>query len=304
MIQYFIHEKIDKQKWDDCIEKSVNGLVYAYSWYLDNVASEQWDALVLNDYEAVFPLVWNKKFGIEYLYPPAFSQQLGLFSNGHISENLLDDFLNQIPEKFLYAEINLNFLNKTSHKDFKISQRITHHLELIEDYIFISKNYSDNTKRNIKKAEKNNLQIAKNIKPESLIDLFRKNQGGKISDIKEKNYFALARIMYQSVHKNSGEINGVFDEKNNLIAGGFFIKSNNKIINLFPSTNEKARENGAMFLLIDNLIKENAGKNLILDFEGSMIESIARFYKRFGAKEISYLQIKRNRLPWFIRWIK
>jgi len=42
--------------------------------------ADQWDALVLNDYEAVMPLTWNKKYGIHYLFQPFFCASLGVFA--------------------------------------------------------------------------------------------------------------------------------------------------------------------------------------------------------------------------------
>lgn len=303
MINYIPYENINKQKWDACIDNSVNGIIYAYSWYLDNVC-EHWDALVADDYEAVFPLVWNKKFGVYYLYPPYFSQQLGLFSNRQLSSGLLNVFLKLIPKKFRYFEIYLNTFIKPESSELKIVPRITYHLELIQEYESIYKNYSDNIKRNLKKAEKNNLQLVKNLKPEMLVELFQKNQGVQLKKINKTHYYSLMRIMYLLMHKGMGEIIGVYDGNNNLCAGGFFTRNHHKIINLFPATNDKARDIGAMFLLLDNLIKDNSAKNLILDFEGSMIESIARVYKGFGGKEINYWMIKKNELPWYMRIMK
>jgi hypothetical protein len=77
-IQYLSNQQIDKTKWDHCIDNAGNGLIYAYSFYLDNMA-KNWDALVLNDYEAVMPLTWNKKYGIHYLYQPFFDGSIGSF---------------------------------------------------------------------------------------------------------------------------------------------------------------------------------------------------------------------------------
>ena len=54
-IQYLLHYEIDKSKWDKCINGADNGLIYGYSFYLDHMA-KHWDALVLNDYEAIMPL--------------------------------------------------------------------------------------------------------------------------------------------------------------------------------------------------------------------------------------------------------
>src|SRR5258705_11018399 len=97
-IQYLAHKDIDKNKWDRCIDSAGNGLIYAYSFYLDCMAMN-WDALVLNDYEAVMPLTWKKKYGIHYLYQPFLTAQLGLFGN-QINPNLFEIFLNAIPDKF------------------------------------------------------------------------------------------------------------------------------------------------------------------------------------------------------------
>ena len=54
-IAYLSNKNIDKQKWDRCIDMASNGLIYAYSFYLDAM-SKHWDALILNDYEIVMPL--------------------------------------------------------------------------------------------------------------------------------------------------------------------------------------------------------------------------------------------------------
>ncbi|HSQ44739.1 MAG TPA: hypothetical protein VLM16_07060, partial [Ginsengibacter sp.] len=79
-ISYLPQANIDKQKWDRCIDAAPNGLIYAYSFYLDAM-SKNWDALILNDYEIVMPLTWNKKYGVYYLYQPFFTKALGIFGN-------------------------------------------------------------------------------------------------------------------------------------------------------------------------------------------------------------------------------
>src|SRR5690348_11211121 len=108
-IQYLKNDQINKQLWDECIDKTDNGLIYAYSFYLDQMA-DNWDALVLNNYEAVMPLPWRKKFGIYYLYQPFLTAQLGLFGNA-ISGELLQKFLQAIPSKFRLWEFSLNHQN-------------------------------------------------------------------------------------------------------------------------------------------------------------------------------------------------
>jgi hypothetical protein len=41
-----------------------------------------------------------------------------------------------------------------------------------------------------------------------------------------------------------------------------------------------------------------------LSFEGAVNPSLARFYRGFGAREVVYLQIRKNRLPLLFRWLK
>src|SRR5215212_843413 len=99
-IQYFTQQEIDKRKWDACIGQANNGLVYGYSYYLDHMA-KHWDALVLNDYEAVMPLTWNRKYGFYYIYQPFACALLGVFGKG-VNASLLHTFLTAIPRRFKY----------------------------------------------------------------------------------------------------------------------------------------------------------------------------------------------------------
>ena len=96
-ISYLTQANIDKSKWDRCIDTAENGLIYAYSFYLDAM-SENWDALIVNDYEMVMPLTWKKKYTIYYLYQPVFTASLGIFGN-NISAEMVKSFLEKIPVK-------------------------------------------------------------------------------------------------------------------------------------------------------------------------------------------------------------
>jgi hypothetical protein len=309
MITYLTHSKIDKNKWDDCIHDSINGIAYAYAWYLDFVCPG-WEALIENDYESVFPLTKNKKYGIEYLFPPFFTQQLGLFSKNTISREKLNHFLTSIPEKFRFIEVNLNASNNFDTPGFIQKKNLTHHLNLNTSYENIFKNYSENLKRNLKKAGKYHQSVISDVDPKKIIKLFRDNKGKNIRKWKDKNYDGLLKIIETAQQKNLVEIYGATTQnqkpgtRNHLMAGAFFVESNGKTIFIFSGSNEEAKEKSSMPLLIDTFIKDHAKKKIILDFEGSNDSNLARFYKSFGAEEIVYLQIKKNTLPLPIKWIK
>jgi len=297
MIRYIKHKDVDTEKWDGCLKQSINGIIYAYSWYLD-IVCEEWDALVEDDYDSVFPLVRRKKFGINYIYPPFFTQQLGVFSKKILSKEKVDNFLKAIPGEFKYAEINLNTFNKVDQVTFKSYANKNFELDLINTYDDIKANYSKNLKRNLKKADNMGYTIVKNIKPEDIILLFRENRGKGLKSYKENDYFNLKRLVYSLIYKRKAEVRAVYSSRNDLYAGAIFVKANNKSIFLFSALSPEGRENNAMPFLIDSYIKENSSSNIVFDFEGSNDLNLARFYQSFGSKECSYYKVKINTMKW------
>jgi len=303
MIRFLDHQDIDKEKWDQCIRQTPNGNVYAFSWYLDRVC-KNWKALVKNDYETVFPLTQGKKYGIQYLYQPYFAQQLGVFSKGKINSSTVERFLDIISARYKFFEIVLNVSNPVDSSKYEKKKNRTFELDLAGSYDDICNQYSENTKRNVAKALKNQIIIKKESDIEELIGLFRNNLGKKIKKIKTIHYNNLRSVMLEGLTRKLGEVYAAYGSDGNYYAGAYFLFSMDRFIFLFSASSPESRENGAMFLLIDNFIKEKAGDNFLLDFQGSNIESLARFYRGFGSKPMEYLSIRQNKLPWPVRVLK
>jgi hypothetical protein len=300
MISYLQHSEIDKSKWDETVSRSVNGIIYARSWYLD-IVSPGWDALVEDDYKAVFPLTHNRKFGVGYLYQPFFTQQLGLFTRDHLTEKLVNDFLQSIPPKFRFAEIHLNSMNKVDPGCYSVESRINLELDLIDTYENLRRNYDQNAKRNLKKAFDSGIAIRHKVEPDELITLFRENYGKKEGKLKFKDYEVIRKLMVYCLKKRYGLILGAFLPDGKLCAAVFFLLDQNRLIFHFAASTKNARDTGAMFFLVDSFIREQSEKTMTLDFEGSNDTNVARFYKSFGARECNYYMIRINRLPWIAR---
>ncbi len=291
-IKYLQHHEIDKFKWDRCVNKSFNGIIYAYSWYLD-IVSKGWDAIVDGDYEAVFPITHNKKFGFNYLYQPFFTQQLGVFSVKKLTQDITNVFIEAIPSKYKLIEINLNTFNKFSTNSFRSKLNDNYELDLIPSYDSIYRAYSSNTKRNIKNALRNNVTITVGVNPQDVINIFRRNKGRFVSGLASKQYVLLLELIKKLIYMGKAQVWGAYDNRKKLCAGVFF-----------SATNKDAKNNGAMSLLIDRYISKNSESNLTLDFEGSNNANLARFYASFGSKKCTYLSVRKNNLPWFIKWLK
>jgi len=295
MIRFLQHDMIDKSQWDDCISRAVNGNLNACSWYLD-IVCPGWCALVENDYEKVFPLPVFSRAGIKYCMQPYFTQQLGLFYRSLSSGQDLQNFLDQIPAEFRYIDICLNTSNRIT-SGSAVKEMINLELDLISDYGKITSSYQNNLQRNLKKANGNKLTVSQNLRPEEVIDLFRINKGQEFKHLNDKQYVLIQRIAYESIHRGTGEIWGAYDEYNQLTAGILWVRSHAKAIFLFSAVSSEGKKLNAMPWLIDAFIKENAGKPVTLDFEGSNNPGLARFYSSFGAKKVVYQQFTRNSLP-------
>jgi len=300
MIYYIRHNDNDKDRWDECIQQAVNSRVFAYSWYLD-IVSPGWDALVDEKWESVFPLTHRRKGGINYLFQPFFTQQLGLFSRVHLTGVLLNDFLTAIPEKFRFVEIHLNALNKPDPFKFKIQPRLNHELDLINTYENLLSNFSQNTRRNIHKALESGVTIGRKVEIDELISLFRENFGKEEGVLRFSDYVTLRKLLEHAQKKDMGRVTGAYSADGSLSAAAFFLKDYARVYYLFAASAPEARENGAMFLLIDHFIRENSLQRLTLDFEGGNDPGLGRFYKSFGAKESTYYQLRIDHLFWPVK---
>ena len=107
--------------------------------------------------------------------------------------------------------------------------------------------------------------------------------------------------MTQSLERGVGQLLGAYTQRNELCAAAFFLISNGKAIYLLASSGKEGLEQRAMFALVDHFINIHSETPLILDFEGSDIESIARFYKGFGAMPCEYNRLVINRLPLILK---
>ena len=301
-ITYVTYQHIDKRKWYNCIDESPNGLVYAYSFYLDEMA-DNWDALVLNDYEAVMPLTWRRKYNIHYLYQPFFCASLGIFSKQKITAGTVNSFLQAVPVKFKYWDISLNHANNFLLPEFGMYERMNYVLSLNKPYEEIYASFRTNIKRNIKKAEELRCTVEKNINLTDILVL-SKDILQAVSPIEEEDYNNFAEL-YKILFAKEKAVNyAVYSAQKELLASCVFFFSHNRAYYILVGNHPNGKTVGASHLLINAFIKDYAGKNLLLDFEGSDIRNLAFFYSSFGAVEEKYAAVKLNRLSKLFRWMK
>jgi len=281
MISYLKRHELDEDKYNSCIKLAVNSRIYAYSWYLDTV-SDHWDVLVLNDYEAVMPLPWKSKYFIKYIYPPAWTQQLGVFSKCIIDDSLIQEFIHLIPKKFKKVTIQFNSGNGVSFK--KTTARTNYILPLYKPYERLLSSFKNNRTYSINLAKRNDLTV-KNCSFNELLKISNEKDAYKIS----KNAIESLKKLTEFIQKNDkGFLLGVYNAQGKLIGGAIFLKDLARISYLFSVVNIEGKKQQAASFLINEVICNYANSSFILDFEGSMISGIASFFKSFGAQKETY----------------
>jgi hypothetical protein len=210
-----------------------------------------------------------------------------------------------IPSEYRFVELNMNhntYVNEF--ESFQLKENNNFLLMLNNPYSEQKLLYSKNLKRNLKKASLSKMQLFKNDAPKALIQLFRADRGQSIKHFSELDYRNLESIMHVAIHKHCGQVWMAYDEGNRPLAGMFLLFGPKRIILLFTGNSKEGKESAAMPFLIDTFVKESANSSLIFDFEGSNDENLARFYKSFGAVNHSYQNLKINRLPLLLRFLK
>jgi hypothetical protein len=287
-IRFLKRKEIDDRRWNETINASVNSLPYALTWYLDAV-SENWDALVLNDYDAVMPLVWLRKFGIKCLYQPYYCQQLGLFSTEKITAGLYRDFLQTASTQFSYIHINLNPSAALVAEKFALLKKKNLLLPLGNDHASLQKEYSGSHKRNITKAQKASLVFSTQCDLKSFQKFYLENVNHTKENFKPKHEKIFKKLTQLLITNGHGVIFTARDTSNNLQASVLLVIHKKRLIGIINTSSASGKKQGASHFLFDHIIQKFSGSEFILDFEGSSIATIARFYEGFGAiEEIFY----------------
>jgi lipid II:glycine glycyltransferase (peptidoglycan interpeptide bridge formation enzyme) len=187
--------------------------------------------------------------------------------------------------------------------NYELYQRSNYVLNLNRPYEQLYNNYRENIQRNIKKALQIGCTVVKDFEVEEVIQLAVQQMKGhnrEASDNVER-FRKLYQLLYS---RQMATTYGVFSAQNQLLASAVFFFSHNRTYYILVGNHPDGKTIGASHALIDAFIKDHAGKNLLLDFEGSDIRNLAFFYNSFGAVEEKYAGLKLNRLPFYLKWMK
>ena len=284
----------------------MNGLIYAESAYLDHM-SANWDALVLNDYEAVMPLTWKKKWGIQYIYQPAFIQQGGIFSKNKLPVKVMRIFLETAYAHFKFAEFTVNYMNSIDWKQpgVQVTMRNNFILQLGSGYKNIYSGYHSYIKQRLNRLKKFSMVYKHSTNPVETIELYKELYNSRMGSLTGKDYIQFGKLCKYLLKNNRVIIRQVYNsEENELLASVVLLKDDHRIYNIISCIQPRGKKLLANYFLYNELIKEFSDEDIILDFEGSDIPGVSYFYNKFSGHNQQYSFLKFNRLPLPIKLLK
>ena len=282
--------------------------IFMQPYWLDSVCENEmeWDVILYEKGGEIwgsFVYVIKKKYGLTLITMPKLTQVLGpyikypkgqkYYKRLSWEKEVMNYFIENLP-KFDY--FNMNFHYSITNwlpfywKGFKQTTRYTY---LIEENLTIdelSKKFETDIRRRRKKAEKLGVIIEESNNLKILYELA--NNTFKRQNINIPYSFEFLEKIYKN-NKNNIKINlGKYENK--YIAGNLLLIDDLRVIYLVGGIDSNYKDLGAMDLIQYESIKFALDNNKIFDFEGSMIESIEKYFRSFGSIQKPYFQITKT----------
>ena len=287
----FISSKdLNKQKWNELVSKN-DGKIFSYSYYFDS-NSKNWGAFVNEDYSKGLAVAYNKIFGVKIIYPPIFGKYFEFF--GLNSTEISELFL-KIQSTFKIATFHTIENIEADFKKFKLQEKKFQ----IRDS---SGKLNTLSKRMIRKAETNGIVILE-TPYEEILPIINAELIFKLKNIENGVYEKLEKLLHVLSEKKMLISKGIY-ENEKLVGGLCFCETKTEILYLTGVSEESARTNGGMYLCMNSLIEHSISENKIIDFGGSDIENIRRFYLSLGGIDVNYFSISWDFSPFWFKAIR
>jgi hypothetical protein len=228
---------------------------------------------------------------------------LGAFgSNVNVSTN---DFLSAIPKRFLRVRLQLNpYFDQTSEVESiqtkpagiiassrKLTTKTNMTIQLSQPL-----DYNKDCKKNLHRLAELPIEYKINaISIREAIDTYRKAWGKQNPEIEDEHYQLFANAC---TDKLSFTVTAHHQKEGDLLGAAIFLitpeNANRSLHYVCAGPTEAGKSIGVMHGIIDFILNRYKGENMLFDFEGSSIASVASFYKKFGANEEPFFCFNRG----------
>lgn len=244
-------------------------------------------------------------WGLHILQPP-LTQTLGPWlrsSNARYPQrlsrdvDLLQDLISQLPA---FAQFNQNWHFSNTNwlpfywNGFEQTTRYTYRIPCLADPDAIWAGFRENIRGDIRKATNRfGLNIRYDLGIDEFLPLLLKTyhrQGRRFPHAVE----LLRRLDEACIKNKCRQVLLAEDEMGRKHAGVYIVWDERSAYYLMGGGDPQLRSSGATSLCIWEAIKFAADKTKSFDFEGSMVQSIERFFRAFGAIQTPYFAVTKT----------
>ena len=291
-----------------CEEEKSIPLFLQYQWFDAIYKKEEWDVVIETKGENVLgflPYVITKKKSFKIITPQFLCPYQGVWLNYPknqkytnkvgFEKEVLTSMIEQLPKVDAFKQ---NFLPEFTNwlpfnwKGFQQSTRYTYIINDLTDTEKVFADFKENIRREIRKAEK--LLTIETIDDISLLYQLKL----KVYQDNKENYpipfSKLKKVFDFCKSSHCGELLMAKDKQGNIHSILFYVWDKVSAYYLHGVTTTKFKTSGSMSLLLWEAIKKSAKKTTAFNFEGSMVESIERYFRAFGGIQTSYFQISKT----------
>lgn len=285
--------------------------LFGQSWWLDAVSPDTWAATVSErrGMSASLPYLIRRRYGLAFSAQPPLTQSLGPWYGASdprtkganlasASRDAARALIADLP-KFHYFRQNWD----PSQTDwlpfywagFTATSRFTYRLDTTVPLEAIWAEFRGNVRTAIRKAEAgpNALTVHEASNPECLITMNRAGlarRGARVPYADE----TVRRVFSAALERGQGRLLEARDSSGTPHGAVLLVWDDKVTYYLMAATTDEGRARGANVQLVWVAIQLASSVSPIFDFEGSMIESIERFVRSFGPKQVPYLALTKT----------
>jgi hypothetical protein len=279
---------IDRVQWDACVASASEQNIFMYSWALDSLC-DNWDGLVVENYEAVLPLPWRKKFHLlRYVYQVPFMTMLTLMGDHPGIHNIYK----AITSKFRFAHFDIANI---TFQPLAKAARVDLFVPLDEPYTHIHERFTRECKKNIQKAIRRGCKLLITDDLDMVFQTYHKAYGELQQDHLQGNYSKALVFCREAINRKKAQCYKIVQEQSGeLLYAGIILHDKNRYYYWLGAPTETGRQCRATYFLIHSLLQQHAGSNQVFDFCGSDIPNVAHFYRQFSPQESRYHEIRHS----------
>ncbi|MBK7800405.1 MAG: hypothetical protein IPJ53_14990 [Saprospiraceae bacterium] len=283
MWEWKSRKQINTVEWNVVLQESFESKIEWYSEYLD-ISCDHWGAFFNKQNNQRIPVAYNRKyFGLAKVYRQDFCQQLNIIGRNIPSESDWMSWKSALEKRFYFGAVQTPFF-------FEGAKERTNLILDLDSYTQNGINgFSSHHKRSIEKTTSSYFYFDYSVSVDELkswLDVHAK----EFSYLKKFNLIRFKRLLNWLISNGSGWLLGVRSADHELLCIGVFTDDGSRISYLISFNSEAGKKQKAMYALFDQLIKKYSATHKILDFEGSDIPGVRRFFEGFGPARIPYYE--------------